>query len=127
MVSGPLERPYGRYRLTFRKADHTSSNSTSPPSPHIEVWKGNRKLGNYDPASAKVLFSPQAHVPNDIKKAIRSYLHDPQVREKVKQAIEESFFDLSKPAGEYGGIPKGFWVTVSVEYTKKSLRSISKP
>jgi hypothetical protein len=50
---------------------------------------------------------------------IKNYLTDPQVQRKVKAAIEESFFDLSKPAGKYGGIPRGFKVTVAVNILDK--------
>jgi hypothetical protein len=35
--------------------------------------------------------------------------------------IEQSFFDLSKPIGIYGGIPKGFKATITVEFTEPSL------
>ena len=38
---------------------------------------------------------------------------------KIKEAIEQSFFDLSKYAGQYGGIPRGFKVTVHVDILEK--------
>ncbi|MFC1514926.1 hypothetical protein ACFL5X_03395 [Candidatus Omnitrophota bacterium] len=117
MKRGPLERNYGRYRLTLRKSDHLNVR----PTPHVEIWKGSRKIGNYDMATSRALFKKDVNTPNSIKEAITDYLSDPQVVQKVENMIEESYFDLSKPAGEYGGIPRGFKVTITVEYTKESL------
>ena len=45
MVVGPLERVYGRYRITLRKVDHVTYGR---PTPHVEIWKGNRKIGNVE-------------------------------------------------------------------------------
>jgi len=118
----PLERVYGTYRITLRKIDHISGR----PTPHVEVWKGNRKIGNFDMASGKVLFKSEQIAPIKIRKAIEAYLNDFQVKEKIKEMIEASYFDLSKPAGQYGGIPKGFKVTISVKYTEESLSKIDK-
>jgi hypothetical protein len=78
-------------------------------------------------ASGRALFEADAHVPKRIQEAIADHLRDPQVQRKVTGTIKRSFFDLSRPAGEYGGIPRGFRATVSVEYTEKSLRARSKP
>jgi len=50
-----------------------------------------------------------------VNQFLESYLRDPQVQRKVKDAIESSFFDLSKAAGEYGGIPRGFKAEVKVD------------
>ena len=110
MTEGPLERIYGKYRINFRKSEHISGR----PSPHVEVWKGTRKIGNYDMASGEPLPGSK-HVHNTVRGFLKQYLTDPQVQRKVKSAIEESFFDLSKVAGQYGGIPKGFKVEVKVE------------
>jgi len=118
MSSKPLERVYGRYRITLRKIDHAKGR----PTPHIEIWKENRKVGNYDMATGEPLFKEDAKLPQTIKGAIADYLNDPQVVRKVKNMIEKSYFDLSKLAGDYGGIPRGFKVTITVEYTEKSLR-----
>ena len=113
MSNGPLERPYGKYYIVFRKADHTSSTG-GRATPHVEVWKGRHKIGNFDMATGTPLGNAkQVHV--SVKDFIRNYLTDPQVKRKVKESIESSFFDLSKPAGQYGGIPKGFSARVSVE------------
>lgn len=110
MSEGPLERIYGKYRIIFRKTDHINAR----PSHHVELWKGSKKIGNYDMASGRPLFG-NAPVHNSVAKFLEDYLGNPQVQKKVKEAIENSFFDLSKPAGEYGGIPKGFKVEVKVE------------
>lgn len=117
-MSAPLERVYGRYRITLRKSDHVKGR----PSPHVEVWKGNRKLGNFDMASGKTLFKHYLHTPKEIEEAIKDYLNDKQVKIKLKEMIEASYFDLSKLAGEYGGIPKGVRVSISVEFTEDSLK-----
>jgi hypothetical protein len=108
-MDGPLERRYGSYRITFRKSEHLQGR----PTPHVEVWKGNRKVGNYDMASGKPL--PGSKALPRVSEFLEGYLTDPQVQRKVANAIEDSFFDLSKPAGQYGGIPRGFKVTVHVE------------
>jgi hypothetical protein len=110
MTDGPLERVYGKYRIIFRKSDHVSGR----PTPHVELWKGSRKIGNYDMATGRTLYD-NAPVHVSVAKFLENYLKDPQVQRKVKDAIESSFFDLSKAAGEYGGIPKGFKVEVKVE------------
>lgn len=110
MPIGPMERVYGQYRIIFRKAEHLAGR----PTPHVEVWKGNKKIGNYDMASGE----PQPGskpVHKTVKEFIEKYLSDPQVQAKVKEAIEGSFFDLSKVAGDYGAIPKGFKVEVKVQ------------
>lgn len=65
-------------------------------------------------ATGRPLFGTHP-VHNTVAKFIQEYLTDPQVQKKVKGAIESSFFDLSKLAGQYGGIPKGFKVEVKVE------------
>jgi hypothetical protein len=78
-------------------------------------------------ASGRALFEADAHVPKRIQEAIADHLRDPQVQRKVTGTIKRSFFDLSRPAGEYGGIPRGFRVTVSIEYTEESLRARRKP
>ena len=117
MGNKPLEKVYGRYRITLRKDDHVSGH----PSPHVEIWKGNRKIGNFDMSSGKPLFKRELSTPSAIQEAISRYLQDPDVIKKVKEMIAESYFDLSKPAGNYGGIPRGFKVNISVEYTEKSL------
>ena len=114
-MEGPLERHYGRYRITFRKAEHLEGR----PTPHVEVWKGRRKVGNYDMASGRPL--PGSKALPSVNEFIRQYLTDRQVKQKVMAAIEESFFDLHKPAGEYGGIPKGFKVTVSVRIIEQQV------
>ena len=117
-MNGPLERPYGRYRITFRKNDHVQGR----PTPHVEVWKGTRKIGNFDMATGRPLFGGGFQTtPREIIDSIGQYLRDPQVQKKVLEAIQTSFFDLSKPAGTYGGIPRGFKATVHVEYTEDSL------
>ena len=110
MSDGPLERVFGKYRIIFRKADHVEGR----PTPHVELWKGSRKIGNYDMATGRPLFD-RAPVHNTVTKFLENYLGDPQVKRKVKEAIEASFFDLSKPAGQYGGIPRGFKVEVKVD------------
>jgi hypothetical protein len=104
---GPLERVYGKYRITLRKVDHVTSGR---PTPHVEIWKGKSKIGNFDMASGRALFKSEAQTPQKIQQAIESYLNDPQVQIKVKEMIEASYFDLSKPIGVYGGIPRGFRV-----------------
>lgn len=108
-MDGPLERHYGAYRITFRKSEHTEGK----PTPHVEVWKAQRKVGNYDMSSGKPLPGWKA-LPR-INEFLEKYLKDDQVQKKVKAAIEESFFDLSKITGQYGGIPRGFRVTVHVQ------------
>lgn len=108
-VLGPLERVYGNYRIIFRKSEHLQGR----PTPHVEVWKDNRKIGNYDMASGKPLPGCKS-VHNTVKKFLQDYLQDPQVQRKIIEAIKESFFDLSKVAGQYGGIPKGFKVEIKV-------------
>lgn len=108
-MNGPLERTYGSYRITFRKSEHLEGR----PTPHVEVWKGIHKVGNYDMASGAPLPGNKAFP--GVNKFIQLYLTDPQVQKKVKAAIEESFFDLHKVAGDYGGVPKGFKVTVHVQ------------
>lgn len=110
MTDGPLERIYGKYRIIFRKSDHVSVR----PTPHIELWKGPKKIGNYDLATGQPLYN-KAPVHVSVAKFLENYLKDPQVQKKVKEAIEASFFDLSKPAGEYGGIPRGFKVEIKVD------------
>lgn len=114
-MKGPLERNYGNYRITFRKSEHLEGR----PTPHVEVWKGRRKVGNYDMASGRPL--PGSKALPRVDEFIRRYLTDPQVQRKVMAAIEESFFDLHKPAGEYGGIPRGFKATVSVYVQEEYL------
>lgn len=110
MSEGPLERVYGKYRIIFRKTDHAQGR----PTPHVELWKGPRKIGNYDMATGRPLYD-HAPVHNSVAMFIHDYLSDPQVQKKIAEAIESSFFDLSKPAGTYGGIPKGFKAEVKVE------------
>lgn len=110
MADGPLERVYGKYRIIFRKSDHVEGR----PAPHVELWKGSRKIGNYDMATGRPLFGG-APVHNTVARFIENYLNDSQVKKKVKEAIEASFFDLSKPAGQYGGIPRGFKAEVKVD------------
>lgn len=110
MADGPLERVYGKYRIIFRKSEHIAGR----PTPHVEVWKGTTKIGNYDMATGRPLHENRA-VHHTVAKFIEDYLTDPQVKRKVADAIEASFFDLSKVAGQYGGIPKGFKVEVKVE------------
>ncbi len=122
MTDFPLERPYGKYRLTIRKTDHINGR----PTPHIEIWKGNNKLGNFDVASGRPLFKPDTTPPKNIINALTDYLNDKQVREKIKSMIEQSFFDLSKPIGSYGGIPRGFKATITVEFTEQSIKSKNK-
>ncbi|MDD4957336.1 MAG: hypothetical protein PHH49_04930 [Candidatus Omnitrophica bacterium] len=122
MNNGPLERQYGRYRITFRKDDHVCGRT---PSPHVEIWKGSKKLGNFDMASGKAEYKRQPLPPKEIRQAIAKYLGDPQVVRKVTEMIKGSYFDLAKPAGEYGGIPKGFKVTISVAYSYKSLEGLN--
>ena len=118
MTNGPLERSYGRYTITFRKNDHTQGR----PTPHVEVSKDGKKLANYDMASGRPIFSKDGqNTPREIREAIEAYLTDPQVVKKVTESIQSSFFDLSKPAGQYGGVPAGFKVVVTVAYTKDSL------
>jgi hypothetical protein len=112
MAKRPLNRQYGTYRIEFRKSEHLEGR----PTPHVEVWKGNIKIGNYDMSSGRPLNHPHDHVPQRILDAISAYLQDPQVKRKVADAIESSFFDLSKPFGKYGGVPKGFKVSVSVKF-----------
>jgi hypothetical protein len=120
MILGPLERTYGIYTIIFRKSDHVGNDGR--PSPHVEVWKRLRKVANYDIASQRVLFKSGSEVPGEIQRAIQSYIKDPQVQRKITEMIIASYFDLSKPAGEYGGIPRGFKAVVTVEYTKESLK-----
>lgn len=57
-----------------------------------------------------------------VNEFLADYLQDEQVQRKVKEAIEASFFDLSKQAGQYGGIPRGFKVTVSVDIPESQPR-----
>ncbi len=110
----PLERTYGSYRISFRKSEHLDGR----PTPHVELWKGFEKIGNYDMASGEPL--PGSKRTSDkVKQFMKDYLTDPQVQKKVMQAIKESFFDLSKPAGKYGGIPKGFKAVVFVSLDEK--------
>lgn len=109
MNSGPMERVYGNYRIIFRKSEHIGGR----PTPHVEVWKGQRKIGNYDMASGEELYH-RTPIHNSVKIFLRNYITDKQVQRKIKEAIEGSLFDLSKPAGQYGGIPKGFKVEVKV-------------
>ena len=108
-MNGPLQRVYGKYTIQFRKSEHVDGR----PTPHVELWKSGQKIGNYDMATGRQLHGKNVHA--TVAKFLEDYLKDPQVQKKVKSAIEESFFDLSKPAGEYGGIPKGFSVRVEVE------------
>lgn len=110
MPSGPLERVYGKYRIIFRKTDHANGR----PTPHVELWKGARKVGNYDMATGRPLYGHNP-VHNTVADFIKKYLTDPQVQRKVKEAIQASFFDLSKAAGDYGGIPRGFRAEVKVD------------
>lgn len=119
MKNFPLERVYGKYRLTVRKIDHANGR----PSPHIEIWKGHRKLGNYDMATGRPLFNSDPVLPKEIVTALTDYINDKQVKDKIKSMIEQSFFDLSKPIGNYGGIPHGFKATISVEFTEASLKN----
>lgn len=118
MPVGPLERRYGKYRITLRKAEHIQGRW---PTPHVEIWKGNRKVGNYDIASGRILFKPHLDTPREIQKSIEDFLNDNQVKQKIKEMIEQSYFDLSKPVGYYGGIPRGFKATITVEFTEESL------
>ncbi len=111
----PLERIYGKYRLTIRKTDHVNGR----PTPHIEIWKGRRKLGNFDVATGRPVFKSDQSPPNKIANALADYLNDEQVKSKIKSMIEQSFFDLSKPIGAYGGIPHGFKATITVEFNQK--------
>ena len=131
-MEGPLERHYGSYRITFgiaeqleeepathievwrdeRKVKEYDIDLGEGPTPHVEVWKGRHKVGNYDMASGRPLPGWEAFP--RVNEFIRQYLTDKQVQRKLMAAIEGSFFDLHKPAGQYGGIPKGFKVTVSV-------------
>lgn len=108
MTSGPLARNYGSYRIEFRKSEHIQGR----PTPHVELWKGRNKVGNYDMSSGRPL--PGSKAMPAVNEFIQRYLSDNQVRKKIMDAIESSFFDLSKVAGEYGAIPRGFKVTVSV-------------
>jgi hypothetical protein len=119
MIEFPLERVYGKYRLTIRKTDHANGR----PTPHIEIWKGNRKLGNFDMATGRPLFKSDAALPKNIITALTDYINDKQVQDKIKSMIEQSFFDLSKPIGTYGGIPRGFRAILTVEFTQSSLKS----
>lgn len=119
-MKGPLQSKYGRYRLVLRKADHIDVH-TVRPTPHVEVWKGHRKVGNYHMASRRLHFRPSQRVSGWIQQGLRDYLHDPEVKRKLKQMIEESYFDLSKPIGRYGGIPRGFKATITVEFTEESI------
>jgi len=57
-----------------------------------------------------------------VARFLESYLRDPQVQSKVKDAIIGSLFDLSKPAGQYGGIPRGFKVEVKVDVIEEDLQ-----
>lgn len=117
MGQHPLERVYGRYRITLRKNDHINGR----PTPHIELWKGKNKIGNFDMASGRPLFKSKNSPPAKIQTAISNYLNDDQVKSKIMSMIEQSFFDLSKPIGTYGGIPRGFKATIHVEFTEDSL------
>jgi hypothetical protein len=109
-MDGPLKRKFGEYDLVFRKSEHTEGR----PTPHVEIWKAGRKIGNYDMASGRPLPS---HKPLSKKlvEFLNEYLSDAQVRRKLGEAITSSFFDLSKPAGTYGAVPKGFKAVVTVE------------
>lgn len=118
MDQGPLERVYGKYRIIFRKSDHVSGR----PTPHVELWKGSRKIGNYDMATGRPL-NRELPVHLSVARFIHDYLRDPQVQKKVTEAIQSSFFDLSKPAGAYGGIPKGFKVEVRVEILEHDIET----
>ncbi len=109
-MGNPLERVYGNYRITLRKSEHIAGR----PTPHVEVWNGRRKIGNYDMASGKPLPGSKA-LSKKVNQFLESYLTDSQVQRKVAETIELSFFDLSKSAGRYGGIPTGFKVTVHVK------------
>ena len=122
MTDFPLERAYGKYRLTVRKIDHANGR----PTPHIEIWKGHRKLGNYDMATGRPLFNSDSAPPKNIISALTDYLNDKQVRDKIKSMIEQSYFDLSKPIGSYGGIPRGFKATIMVEFTEHSIKNKNK-
>jgi len=115
MAKGPLSRTYGLYNIVLRKIDHVGSGR---PTPHIEVWKGRRKVGNYDMATGRGLTKTDPHMPNDVKKNLSNYLNDEQVQRKIMEMIEASYFDLSKAAGDYGGKPRGFKVVISVEYVE---------
>lgn len=117
-MSGPLERIYGQYRLTFRKSEHLNGHAT----PHIEVWKGRRKIGNYDMASGKPLPGSKP-VHQSVQVFLKDYLTDNQVQRKIAEAIRSSLFDLHKVAGDYGAIPKGFKVTVNVEIVETDIQS----
>lgn len=109
----PPERKYGRYRITFRKDDHVGNGR---PTPHVEVWKGNRKIGNYDMASGRPINGQAFPRVNEF---LGRYLKDRQVQKKVAEAIKSGFFDLSKPAGHYGAFPLGFKATVFVEILER--------
>lgn len=108
-MTNPIERVFGSYRISFRKAEQLAGR----PTPHVEVWKERRKIGNYDMASGEPLPGSKP-VSQKVAQFIKDYLTDPRVQNKVKDAIEESFFDLSKPAGDYGAIPRGFKAEVRV-------------
>ena len=114
-MDGPLERKFGRYRIVFRKSEHLQGR----PTPHVEVWTGSNKVGNYDMATGRPLPGHKA-IPTKVAKFLEEYLKDSQVQRKVTAAIKESFFDLSKPAGEYGAIPKGFKATVFVDIPERN-------
>lgn len=102
MSDHPLERVYGNYSIILRKSEHVNGR----PTPHVEIWKGKNKVGNYDMATGRPIFKKDMSIPTKIQNSLSDYLNDPQVKEKIKSMIKQSFFDLSKPIGEYGGIPK---------------------
>jgi len=111
----PLSRKYRRYRFVFRLAEHIPP--VGRPSPHVEVWKGARKIGNYDIATGEPIIQRKyPRLSEKFKNAINGYIRDDQVKEKLKKAIEISLFDLSKSAGKYGGVPKGVSVVVKVNF-----------
>ena len=117
MSNLPLQKVYGTYSIVFRKADHTS-HSGGRGTPHVEVYKGGRKVGNYDMATGSPLPGSKP-VHKSVLEFLRKYLKDPVVQKKVSEAIELSFFDLSKPAGQYGAVPKGFSAKVVVDIVEQ--------
>ena len=112
-MAGPLERRYRAYRFVFRLAEHTEGQR---PSPHVEVWKSHRKIGNYDFATGEPLFNQAARLSEEARGVIEGYIRDPQVREKILGAARSSLFNLAKPAGTYGGVPRGVRVIVTAQF-----------
>jgi hypothetical protein len=58
MTNFPLEKHYGKYRLTVRKGEHLNGR----PTPHIEIWKGSSKLCNYDMATGRPLLKTDTNL-----------------------------------------------------------------